>query len=139
MEAPVFDIAHCVDQFIWCRDEIERREKAFKLSLAKIKEYKDKLEGAIGTHLTRSGAESIKTANGTCFLSSKSSATIGDKQIFKDYVVQHQQFDLIDWKANATAVKDYIKEHDGMLPPGVNFSTEQTIRVNRPRGGKSEE
>jgi hypothetical protein len=47
------------------------------------------------------------------------------------YVIDNNLFDLLDRKANVTAVKDHVKEK-GALPPGVNLSAIETVGVRRP-------
>jgi hypothetical protein len=74
---------------------------------------------------------------GTAYFSSKKTATIADKAAFRRFVIGGELFDLLDWKANAIAVENFVKENKE-LPAGVNFTVEQTLRVNAP-GAKPEE
>jgi hypothetical protein len=58
---------------------------------------------------------------GTAYRRLDTSATISDGQAFREYVIKSKLWTLADWRANKTAVKEYISEHK-TPPPGVNFS-----------------
>jgi hypothetical protein len=49
---------------------------------------------------------------------------------FWTYVVSQGDFDMVDKKANPTAVAEYIEKNKSP-PPGVNFSVMETIGVRR--------
>jgi hypothetical protein len=51
------------------------------------------------------------------------------------HVIQNNSFELLDKRANVTAVKDYVKEHN-TTPPGVNLSSITSIGVRRPAKAK---
>jgi hypothetical protein len=48
-------------------------------------------------------------------------------------VKQHNKFELLDRRANATAVKAYVKDTN-QLPPGCNLNAIQSIGVRRKPG-----
>jgi hypothetical protein len=50
-----------------------------------------------------------------------------------DFVLENKQFDLLERRASATAVKAYVEEHN-MLPTGVNLNALSSIGVRRPPG-----
>jgi hypothetical protein len=58
---------------------------------------------------------------------------LADPEAFMKYVIDNQAFDMLDRKANVTAVKEYVQE-TGALPPGVNLSSIKTIGVRRASG-----
>jgi len=49
------------------------------------------------------------------------------------FVVDNNKFELLDRRANATAVKDYVAANN-VLPPGCNLSAICTVGVRRPPG-----
>jgi hypothetical protein len=103
---------------------LEEQIKPLKADLEKVK-------GLILSHLNETGSSAIKTAAGSCYISVKWSATIADGSAFQEFVKGNNAFDLIDWKANAPAVREYA-EKTGGLPPGVNLSSFQTLGVRKP-------
>lgn len=124
------NIEELVRQYIALRDKIKEAEDAHKSKLKDAKEHLEKLNNNLLDRLNELGGESVKTASGTVYRSTKRSATIKDGDVFRRFVIENECFDLVDWKANANAVDDFI--HDQKAPPpGVDFSTTFTVNVRR--------
>lgn len=120
-----------VAQFVAVRDQLREMKEAYEAKCKPLEEVKNLLSGWMLDHLEKSGAQSIKTAQGTCYSSSKSTASLADPKAFMDYVVEHGAFELLDRRANSKAVKAFIEENK-QLPPGCNFHTIKTVGVRRP-------
>lgn len=130
MNPPTVDINKRIEQYVKLRDEIKRQEDDFK---AKIKPYKDTLEKlncALLAHLNAIGGDSVSAEAGTVYKTAKRSASIADRDLFWNHVMGTQDFDLLDWKANVTAVTAYVEENQS-LPPGVSLSTTHVVGVRR--------
>jgi len=117
-------------QFIEVRDEIKRVEDETKAKLKPLKELQEILAGRIQAFMTANNLENLKTAAGTCYVTSRTTASLADPEAFMTYVMQNQAFDLMDRRANVTAVKAFVQKHKG-LPPGCNLSTIETVGVRR--------
>lgn len=124
-----------VSKYVQLRDEIKKRDDAHKNAMAPYRETLEQLNSALLDHLNQVGANSVKSDSGTVYKTEKKSAPLADKQAFWTYVVTQGEFDLIDWKANPVAVKDFVDEH-GSLPPGVNYNVTNVVGVRR--GSKKE-
>jgi len=119
-----------VDQYVQIRDKIRDMEKAHDEA---IKPYKDALEGLNGlllNHLNSLGVESARTNSGTVYATRRTSASVADPNAFWDYILESKQYELIDKRANKTAVTDFVTV-TGNPPPGVNFSVTQVVGVRR--------
>jgi hypothetical protein len=106
---------------------LERKQKEH------TKQYSDVLhmiEGKLMAHLQEHGVQSLSSDLGTAYLSHKRSAPIHDAIAFKQYVIDNQAWDMLDWKANITAVGDYLTENEE-LPPGVSLKSNVTLGVMR--------
>jgi len=122
-----------INQYVAVRDQIKVVEDRHKAELADAKNIIEILTGKLQTALTATGAESIKTAEGTCYTSTRYTASLADPKAFMDFIIANNLFDLLDRKANVTAVKDYVTEHN-TLPPGVSLSSIATVGVRRAPG-----
>lgn len=126
-------VDHDVKNYVRMRDKIkeikERHEQELKPYVDVQNELTVKLQGV----LDAAGAQSIKTSGGTVYASTRYSASLADPKAFMDFVITQNKFDLLDRKANATAVRDYI-EQNKVSPPGVNLSALRTIGVRRAAG-----
>jgi hypothetical protein len=104
-----------------------------KEKLAPIKQAKELLEQFFMSELDRMQVDSVKARTGvTIYRKTRRSASLADPGAFRDYVKEHDQWDLADIKANAPAVAEFIEKH-GVQPPGVNFS--QHVSVGYRSGG----
>jgi len=90
----------------------------------------EKVEAVSTDVITSDPGNSIATDAGTAYRTEKKSASLADSEAFMNYVIANQAFDLLDRKANVTAVEEHIKENDAP-PPGVNFSSTFVVGVRR--------
>lgn len=125
---PAIDVR--VEQYIRLRDKIKEIEARHKEELKKYKDTLEKLNAVILQHLTQVGGEGIRTKAGTAYITEKKSASLADGQAFMNYVIANGAWDLLDRKANVTAVADFIAEHSAP-PPGVNFNSTFVVGVRR--------
>lgn len=129
VEIPL-NIEELVDQYVRLRDKIREADDAHKARTKDAKEHLEKLNNTLLDRLNQVGGESVKTASGTVYRTTKRSASIKDGDAFRRFVIEHEAFDLVDWRANANAVDDYIQA-ESAPPPGVDFSTSYTVGVRR--------
>lgn len=119
-----------VNQFVRLRDKLKEADAQHKERTKPARDYLDALSGKLLDRLNTMGGESVKTAHGTAYRTTRRSATIADGDAFRQFVISSDSFDLVDWRANAGAVDDFIQS-EGTPPPGVNFSTAFTVGVRR--------
>lgn len=129
VDIPV-NIDELVRQYVLLRDKIKEAEDAHKAKLKDAKEHLEKLNNTLLDRLNQLGGESVKTASGTVYRTTRRSASISDGDTFRQFVINNEAFDLVDWKANANAVDDFIKA-ESAPPPGVNFTTTFQVGVRR--------
>jgi hypothetical protein len=123
-------VATRVAQYVRCRDKIKEMEEAHKKELAPYKELLDQLEGWLQIYMSKTNSESIKTEAGTVYTTKRFTASLADPDAFMKFVIDSGAFELLDRRANATAVKDYVQENGG-LPPGVNLTGIEKVGVRR--------
>lgn len=125
-----YDFEKYVGKFVMLRDAIKQIEERHKLELAPYKSLLEELNTTLCSELQRIGAENVSTAAGTAYVSAKKAASLADKSAFWSYVVATGQWDLLDYKANVTAVEEHINQNS-VPPPGVNWSTRHVAGVRR--------
>ena len=119
-----------IEKYITLRDRKGVLKGEYDASVARIDEALDKLEAHFRKELDAQGAERIGTPAGVVFKSTVNSATVADKDVFREYLLKTGEWALADLRASKTAIKEFITANDD-LPPGVNWRTETVIRVNR--------
>lgn len=105
-----------------CRRELEKLEAAHKVAKARWKERENALESWFSARAQEEGLQNIKTALGTAYWTTHSSATVASREALFAHCKATDAWDLIESRASSTAVKAYIEAH-GAAPPGVNYST----------------
>lgn len=122
-----------VEAYIRCRDTIKAKNDEHEKAIAPLVELQNMLTGWLQDFMETAGADSIKTAYGTCYSSTRYTASLADPEAFMKFVQEQGAYDLLDRKANVTAIKEYVAEHNG-TPPGVNLSAIKTVGVRRASG-----
>ncbi len=101
------------------REEMAARHKA---ELAVLDEDMEKLEAVMNQQLTLAGVESARTAHGTVFKSTWTSARVQDWSTTLDYILENERFDLLEARVNKTTANEI-----GNVP-GVIY--DRGIRIN---------
>jgi hypothetical protein len=128
---PEIDFAKRVDQYVRLRDKIQKIVDQQKEVLKPYKEVLERLNGEILQHLQNTNSDSVATAAGTAYRTVKQSASLADAEAFMKHVIDNEAWDLLDRKANVTAVQDYMEKNKGQLPPGVNLSRVYVAGIRR--------
>lgn len=119
-----------VEKYVRLRDALKVADDIHSGKTKAARELLVTINNQLLDALHKSGSESVKTASGTAYLTQKKSATIADGEVFRSFVTDNHAFELVDMKANAVAVKEYLDEHR-CLPPGVNYTSVFAVNVRR--------
>jgi hypothetical protein len=131
VQAPqVTDLGKRVEQYVGLRDKIKRMDDAHKEKMKPFREALDQLNILLLHSLQTIGTDSATSQYGTVYRTDKKTASTADGEAFRQFVIEHQMFDMVDWKPNVKAVEDFI-EANKTLPPGVNFNTVAVVGVRR--------
>lgn len=122
-----------VDAYVKLRDKKKELNDAHAQKLAPLVQMMDQLEGLMLSKLQETGQENAKTKAGTVYKAKETSVTIADKEAFRRHVIDGELWELLDWKANKTAVGELIDNEEDP-PPGVNYSSRITVGVRRANG-----
>ncbi|GAC1424434.1 MAG: hypothetical protein NVSMB6_25380 [Burkholderiaceae bacterium] len=125
-----------VREYLAIRDKLKAIDAAHDAARKIYVETLSSLSGVMLDILEKTGAEGARTSFGTVYTSSKTTASLADPDAFMRFVIANGKFDLMDRKANATAVRDYVNENK-QLPPGCNLTTVKTLGVRSPTKGKN--
>jgi hypothetical protein len=120
-----------IASYIKLRDEKSKVEERHKAEIGKYTEAMGLIEAFLKDYLMKNSLQSLATSEATAFLHRSRSATLADTGVFREFVIENNNFDLADFRPKVDSVEDYVTEHNGSPPPGVNFRTAVTLRVNR--------
>jgi hypothetical protein len=127
---PAGEIEKRTAQYVALRDKIKAMKDDFKETLKPYDEALDMLNSWLLDQLNKTGAVHIATKSGTIYRIVRQSASIADPDVFWNYVVDNEAWDLIDRRANVIGVVAHSIEQ-GKLPPGVNLNQYSEAGVRR--------
>ena len=124
------DMAKRTLQYVQIRDKIKEIKERHKAELGPLLAIQEQLAGLIRAFMDANGLENLRTENGSCYTTTRYTASLADPDAFMEFVKSTGRFELLDRRANATAVRDYVAEHNE-LPTGCNLSAIQELGVRR--------
>lgn len=117
--------------FIGLRDRRAQRKAAYDEDDAGDKDKQNKIEIEFLRRFQERGIDNVAARGvGTAYKSTRSSATVADWEAFLEHVRENEAWELLERRANKTAVEQ-AKSVDGDLPPGVNWSETQVVNFRR--------
>ena len=123
--------AQMVEEYIALRDARDQGKKKFEEMIkARYLDRMDELETQLLDMLNKLGSDSIASPAGTVYKKLSTSVTVADSREFQRHVIGSEAWDLIDWRANKTAVNDLVEAGEP-VPPGVNRSSFYSVGVRR--------
>lgn len=128
------DIDRKIEQYIELRDVRQALKRKFEEKDHDLRIVQEVLEGQLSEFMATHGVQNVASKHGTAYVTVRYSASLADPDAFMRFVIDNRAFDLLDRRANANAVRDFMSEHK-VEPPGVKLSALQHVGVRRP--GKS--
>lgn len=122
--------AELVEIYIKLRDAKKAAQDEFKKSIERTNLGMEKLEAILLAKLQELGVDSLSAKGiGTVYRNTETSASVRDKAAFRDFVMQNDNWEVADLRANKVVVEAMLKQ--GIEVPGVNFTTMHTVGVRR--------
>ncbi len=117
--------------FIKMRDARAALKEEWETKDRAIKEQQDTIQQLLLAHMNANGIESFRTGAGTVYRTEKLIPQGSDWNAFYNWVKEHNAFDFIFKRIKADAVKDYMEQHNGAVPPGVSVYGEYGVNIRR--------
>ena len=127
------DVTHekMVRVFVKIRDARSELKAAFEVKDRELKDKQETIEQLLLADMNKSGIESFRTAAGTAYRTETLVPTGSDWTAFYKWVKENDAFDFIFRRIKADAVKDYMAQNDGKVPPGVSIFGKFGVTIRR--------
>ncbi len=134
MDLSKFNDAQLAELWHMAHNNVEEMERLLAQSEPYVtaKAIIEEIKKIATQRLEDSGASSIATPHGTIHTVSKTTAKIMDPENFRTFVTETQAWDMLDWKANMTACRNYINTTETPVP-GVELSTFRRLSITAPK------
>lgn len=120
-----------VKTYVKIRDARSALKQTFEHEDKKLRDQLETLENFMLATMNSTGIESFKTGAGTAYRTETMVPTGSDWTAFYNWVRENNAFDFIFRRIKADAVKDYMDQHDGQVPPGVSVYSKYGVTVRR--------
>jgi hypothetical protein len=112
------------------RDEATELKRKYQEEADKIKANMAKIEAALMVAMDATGVESVRVDGGTAYITTQTSATVADREIFLTFCREKGEWTLMDVRAAKTAIAQFKEANNG-LPPGINWRAERVVNFRR--------
>ena len=125
------DLNRIVGAYVAIRDAKSELTKQYEAKKTELEEQLGRLEGVLLQHLNQSGADSVRTAAGTFYKQVDIKPNIVDDTAFYAWIKEHDAFDALERRVKKTFMSQFMEQHDGGLPPGIQVYRENVVRIRR--------
>jgi len=119
-----------VQKYIEVRDKKAQLKAEFDMKASKLDEVMTKIEGKLLEVFADTGMDSVKTEFGTAYTSTRTAASVADREAFMEFVKSNDEWPLLEIRASKAAVEQYRSANDE-LPPGINWREERVVNIRR--------
>ena len=115
---------------VYLATKVKRKELERELAekLAPYKQLMENIETKLLERMLKEESQNITAATGgTAYISTTYTAPIRDREAFLNFLIEKRAWELLDLKANAPAVRQFIQDEDA-VPAGVELKPR--VRVN---------
>ena len=123
-------LSDLVAKYIELRDKKYELKHQYDFKAAQLDEVLGKIESKLLQVFDSAGMDSVKTEFGTAYASTRSTASVADKEAFMNFIKENEQWSLMEVRAAKLAIEQY-KTANGDLPPGVNYREERVVNIRR--------
>lgn len=123
-------ISEIVSNYVAVRDKKKEMQDRHKAELAPLNEVLDGLESVMLKYMQEQGVNSIAVDGGTAYQSKRTSFTVEDPVLFREWVTQQGDLTYFESRASKSMVEAYL-ESTGELPAGLKYSADLTVNFRR--------
>ena len=123
-------LSDLVAKYIELRDKKYELKHQYDFKAAQLDEVLGKIESKLLQVFDSAGMDSVKTEFGTAYASTRSTASVADKETFMNFIKENEEWSLMEVRAAKLAIEQY-KTANGDLPPGVNYREERVVNIRR--------
>jgi len=127
---PAINQEELIAEYRAIRDKIKAAEAQLAESIAPLKDRRDQLETIMLDYMLQTGANSISTNSGTAYKSTRTSYTVDDPFVFREWAAANNHTEFFENRVSKDAVESWIKEGHA-LPPGIKVSSFVTANFRK--------
>lgn len=123
-------IEQLVAGYVKARDKKAELKRQFDEKCAALDEWMENAEAALLSYFNREGVTTARTAAGSAYRSTQTSAKVADWDQTLTFIKANDAWHMLEQRVNKTAVEEHVAER-GDVPPGVEITRRHTVGVRR--------
>lgn len=120
-----------VKLYVKTRTAKSAAKAAFDEQEAQFKAIMETCENVMLASCDATGDTGFTTPYGTTYQGEVVKVSIGDDAAFFAFVKAQDDLDFLERRVSSTHVQNYMKLHNGTVPPGLNLFRERVMRVRK--------
>ena len=132
MEEEAIPLDRLVKIYRKLRTRMTELTQAYDTQAEVLKAQQDEIKNAIKDQMKAMGVTSVRTTEGTAVMSVKTRYTTQDWDSFKKFMIEHEAIDLLEKRIAQLNMAQFLEENPGVVPPGLNSTSEFDISVRKP-------
>ena len=104
----------------------------YKKEDAELIEAQEQLKAALLNYCDEHGVESVRTAEGLVYKTSKEKYWTYDWDHFHAFVIENRCPELLDRRINQSNLREFLEDNPEKLPKGLNKSVDVSVTVRKP-------
>lgn len=125
------DVDKLVRTFVKMRDKKAELNAAHDAQIASLDEQMDIIKDAISEAIKETGGTAIKTQYGTATRVIRRKFWTADKEAFINFALENDARGLLDVRVAQKNTGEWIDEHEGEIPNGINVEQRYDVQVRR--------
>jgi hypothetical protein len=128
---PSMPVEKRVKLYIKTRAAKSAAQKEFDETKAQFEKIMELCENTMLKDADGQGVTGFTTPWGTTYAAETMKISIADDNAFYSFVKGEGDLDFFERRVSSTHVQQYMEQHDGNLPPGLNIFRERVMRVRK--------
>lgn len=125
------DINAIVAHYITLRDHKTKLDAEHKARVGEIDAQMKNAESFLLGHMNETNQKNAGFTAGTVIVGEKVMPGFDDKAATMQFIKDTGNVELLQQRLSSTAVKEYMDQNNGLLPPGIKIAVERTVTIRR--------
>ena len=114
------------------KERIDGLTQEYDTQIETLKAQQDEVRFAMKDQMKSMGVKSVQTSFGTVSMVTKTRYNTQDWDSFKRFIIENEAVDLLEKRIAQSNMAQFLTENPGLVPPGLNSSSEYDVSVRKP-------
>ena len=125
------DVEKLTRTFLRIRNKRSQLKAEFDAEDGKLRKQQDRIKAALLDHLKEYNVESVRTAEGLFYRTTKTRYWTSDWESMHKFILDNGVPEFFEKRLNQSIVKQFVEENPDIVPPGLNVDSEYMVSVRK--------